>query len=103
MTARRIAISGVILAVLIGSLAIIYYIESSAEKKARAFCSSFTIGSPFTDVATATVNKGDPKHRIIKPNRISIAYIGVPPFSRHVCVYEGEAGKVTRVRYSHVD
>jgi hypothetical protein len=103
MRTRRLALWGVLLAILICLVAGSRYVESDAEARARVFCDRFPVGSPLADVAAAAADAGDPKYRIIRANQISIAYIGLPPFSRHVCVYEGEAGKVTKAWYRHVD
>jgi hypothetical protein len=78
-------------------------VEANAEARARAFCDRFPIGSPLADVAAAARDEGDSRHRRIRAGEISIAHVGLPPFSRHVCVVTGESGKVTRVRYVYVD
>jgi len=103
MRTRRLVSWGVLLAGIIGSAAYIRYVETDAEARARAFCNRFPVGSPMADVAAAAADVGDARHRMIRSDQISIAYIGVPPFSRHVCVYAGEAGKVTKARYGRVD
>lgn len=103
MRTRWLVFWGVLLAGTIGLVTYIRYVESDAEAKARAFCDRFPVGSPLADVAAAASDTGDSKHRMIQANQLSITYIGVPLFSRHVCVYAGEAGKVTKAWYSHVD
>jgi hypothetical protein len=103
MRAKRWVLGSAVLAAVIGAAAAVSVVESGAEAKARAFCSRFPLGSSLTDVAAAARDAGDPKHRLIRAGEISIAYIGVPPFSRHVCAFEGESGKVTKARYVHLD
>ena len=103
MRKKRWWMWGAVLAVAIGLATAVRVVESNAEANARAFCGRFPMGSPLADVAAAARDAGDPKYRMIRAGEISIAYIGVPPFSRHVCAFEGESGKVTKVRYVHLD
>lgn len=103
MRKKRLLFWSAVLAVTIGLAAAVSVVESNAEAKARAFCDRFSIGSPFADVAAAARDAGDPKHRVIRAGQISIAYIGMLPFSRHVCAFEGDSGKVTKVWYVHLD
>jgi hypothetical protein len=47
---------------------------------------------------------GDKSYKLVRaPNKIMVLYMGVPPFSRHTCVLEANAGKVTSSRYVHFD
>ena len=77
--------------------------EGEARESARAFCARFPVGTSMADVARAAATEGDKWHRSIKDDRISVAYIGAIPFSRHVCSVESEGGKVMSVRLSHLD
>lgn len=79
------------------------YVEDDAQANARAFCQRFPVGSSIADVATAAAETGDDRHRIVSADQVVIAFIGVPPFSRHVCIHEGRSGEVTSTRYLHVD
>ena len=103
MRTKRWVFWSVVIATAIALATAFSVVESNAEAKARAFCDRFPIGSPLTDVAAAARDTGDAKHRMIRADAISIAYIGVPPFSRHVCAFEGESGKVTKAWYIYVD
>jgi hypothetical protein len=87
----------------IGLVAWVNFVEADAEAKARAFCGRFPVGSALADVAAAARDVGDRRHRMIRANEVSIAYIGVPPYSRHLCTYESQAGKVTGARYVWID
>ncbi len=78
-------------------------VEDDAQTNARAFCQRFPVGSSITDVGTAAAETGDARHRIVSADQVVIAFVGVPPFSRHVCIHEGRSGKVTATRYLHVD
>ena len=92
-----------LLAVPIGLIAWVGFVEADAKQKAHAFCERFPVGSALADVAAAAADVGDKRHRVIRANDVSIAFVGVPPFSRHVCTFDGQSGKVTRARYLHLD
>jgi len=77
--------------------------ERNAEERAREFCYEFPVGSPYADAEIAARVSGDPRHRLIQADEISIAYIGLPPFSRHVCTLKGASGQVIDARYAHLD
>lgn len=103
MRIKRWAFWGVLLGTPIALIAGVSLVEANAEARARAFCDRFPFGSSLADVAAAARNEGDARHRMIHVGEISIAHIGLPPFSRHVCVVTGESGKVTQVRYVYID
>lgn len=103
MSRKRWRLWSAVLAVAIGLATAVSVVESNAEAKARAFCDRFPIGSPLADVAAAARDAGNPRYRMIRAGEISIAYIGVSPFSRHVCAFEGESGKVTKAWYVYLD
>jgi hypothetical protein len=103
MRTRRWVLWTVLLVVPIGLIAWISFVEADAETKARTFCERFPVGSALADVAAAAPDVGDRRHRIISANQVSIAFIGVPPFSRHVCTVDGQSGKVTGARYFRLD
>ena len=100
---RRWLLWGVLLAVLIGLAAGVGVLEAEAQADARAFCDRFPVGSPFAAVAAAARDAGDRRHRMIRDSEVSIAYIGMPPFSRHVCILKNESGRVAKASYVHVD
>lgn len=92
-----------VLAAAVGLAVTVSVVESDAEAKARAFCDHFPIGSPLANVAAAARDAGHPRYRMIRASEISIAYIGVSSYSRHVCAFEGESGKVTKAWYVYLD
>lgn len=103
MSRKRWRLWSAVLAVAIGLATAVSVVESNAEAKARAFCDRFPIGSPLADVAAAARDAGHPRYRMIRADEISIAYIGVSSFSRHVCAFQGESGKVTKAWYVYLD
>ena len=62
-----------------------------------------TCHSGVADVAAAARDAGHPRYRMIRADEISIAYLGVPSFSRHVCAFQGESGKITKAWYAYLD
>lgn len=103
MRTKRWVLWGAFLAAFTGLAAWVSFVEANAEAKARAFCERFPLGSSLVNVAAAARDVGDQRHRVIRAGEISIAYIGVPPFSRHVCTLEGRSGKVTKAWYAYLD
>ena len=95
------------LAVLVGipvaAVAAIETFEYRAEMKARAFCGRFPIGSSMQDVAKAAASDGDSQFRIIRSDHIAVTHTGITRSSRHVCLVDGENGKVTQARYGYMD
>ena len=103
MSRNRWLLWSAVLAVAIGLATAVSVVESNAEAMAREFCNRFPIGSPLADVAAAARDVGHPRSRMIRADAISITYIGVSSFSRHVCAFQGESGKVTKVWYVYLD
>ena len=99
------------LAILIGSAFVVLFIlvgvilvvEDRAASRAREFCSRFTEGGSFAEVQRAAAGEGDARHRFVRDAEVSVAFVGVPPFSRHICIVEGSAGRITARRVIHLD
>lgn len=103
MRINRWVFWSVLLGTPVALIAFVILVEANATAKARAFCDRFPTGSSLADVATAARDAGDRRHRIVRAGEISIAYIGLPPYSRHACTITGESGKVTKASYVHLD
>jgi hypothetical protein len=81
------------------------YAEIRAEAKAKAFCSRFTVGGDFNKAIEAadasgayysvSENSGE--------NTVFVMYMGIPPFSRHICFIDGVEGKIVGLRQVHFD
>ncbi len=81
------------------------FVEHRAEAKAKAFCSRFTVGGDFNKAIEAVNASGAP-HSAYESSGENIAYVsymGVPPFSRHLCFVDGVGGKIIRLRQVHLD
>ena len=96
---------------LVGALVLLFgayigwsaYREREASAGAKAFCARFPVGSSMGDAAAAARNEGERMLRRSDEKEVRVGYIGMYPFSRYSCVLEGQGGKVTRARISHLD
>ena len=85
-----------------------FYAEHSAKKKASAMCSSIKPGqdpAPLLDRAIAD-GASDFQTRWGKIDGVDtlfITYVGLPPFSRHMCLVQAKNGSVISVRQSYLD
>lgn len=80
-------------------------VEHRAEVKARAFCSRFTVGGDFNQAIEA-VNASGAYHRAYERSgerTAYVSYMGIPPFSRHMCFIRGVGNKIVRLSYDHFD
>jgi hypothetical protein len=93
----------VLVAIPIAAIAGIEVVEYRAEMHARAFCERFPIGTSMQDVTKAAASEGDPRLRVLRSDHIAIGYTGITPSSRHLCLIEGDAGKVTLTSYGYMD
>jgi hypothetical protein len=101
---RRVATWLAVLAALfLTAVASVLVVENRAERRARAFCERFAVGTPFAEVQRAAANEGDARHRSIRTGEVAVVHIGVPPFSRHTCIVEAADGKVGSARYVFID
>ncbi len=74
--------------------------EHRAEANAKAFCSRFTVGGDFNKAIEA-VDASGAYHGAYESSgekRAFVSYMGVPPFSRHICFIDGVGGKIIRLR-----
>jgi len=81
------------------------YAEIRAEANAKAFCSRFTVGVDFNKAVEAA-DASDAYHNVVKDsgeNSLFVMYMGIPPFSRHICFIEGVGGKIVRLSQKHFD
>ncbi len=81
------------------------FAEYRAEANAKAFCSRFTVGGDFNKAVEAVTASGGPHHTYESSGEKTayISYMGVPPFSRHICFIDGVRGKIIRLRQVHFD
>ena len=100
---RAVKWAAVLVAIFAIGIAAVVVIEDRAEARARAFCDRFPVGTPLQAVAEAARSEGHAKFRILRADHISIAHIGVTPFSRHVCAFDAQDGKVAKVWYVYLE
>jgi len=91
--------------VIIGALIVggTFLLERRAETKAKAFCSRFTVGGDFNRAIEAVNASGVPyeEYESSGENTVLVKYMGVPPFSLHICFIDGVGGKIIRLRQEH--
>ena len=90
-----------LVAIPIAAIAGIELVEYRAAMYARAFCERFPIGTSMQDVTKAAASEGDPGLRVLLSDHIVIGYTGITASSRHLCLVDGEAGKVTLASYGY--
>ena len=80
-----------------------FLLEQRAEAKAKAFCSRFTVGGDFNQAIEAVNTSGVPHEEYERSgeNTVFVKYMGMPPFSLHICFIDGVGGKIIRLRQEH--
>lgn len=94
-----IGIALAVLAALAGSVA---YLEYRAAKSAKQFCDAVPAGTPMAKVVEAAQGP-DVRRLHATPDRVTVYFVGLPPFSRHFCEVEGKGGAAIAARYFHLD
>lgn len=98
------ASTGIMLAI-VGALFIggVFFLEHRAEVKAKAFCSRFTVGGDFNKAIEAVNASGVPYEEYERSGEktVLVKYMGLPPFSVHICFIGGVGGKIIRLRQEH--
>ena len=85
-----------------------FFAENSAKKKSTAMCASIAPGqnpSPLRDQALAD-GASDTWTRWGKVDGVDtlfITYVGLPPFSRHMCLVQAKDGKVVSAKLIYLD
>ena len=85
-----------------------FFAERSAKTKSAAFCSSIKLGqnpAPLFDLAIAD-GASDMQTRWGKTEGLDtlfVTYVGLPPFSRHMCLIQAKDGRVVSVKQSYLD
>ncbi len=91
--------------VIIGALIVVGVglLERRAEAKAKAFCSRFTVGGDFNQAIEAVNASGVPyeENESSDEKTVYVRYMGLPPFSVHICFIDGVGGKIIRLRPEH--
>ena len=85
-----------------------FFAEQSAKKKSAAMCTSIKPGqdpAPLLELALAD-GASDVQTRWGKTDGLDtlfITYVGLPPFSRHMCLVQAKDGRVVSVRQAYLD
>ena len=85
-----------------------FFAERSAKQKSAAFCASIKPGqnpAPLLELAIAD-GASDMQTRWGKTDGLDtlfVTYVGLPPFSRHMCLVQAKDGRVVSVKQSYLD
>lgn len=99
-------ISLAVLVAILGSFGSCVLAERRAQIKAKAFCSRFVVGGDFKEAigaVNAVTNAQKGTFETDGEQTVFVSYAGAPPFSGHICSIDGIDGKITHVRYEHLD
>jgi hypothetical protein len=77
--------------------------EREARRDAQAFCASAVAGQPMAPVADRARTTGNRVGRIVSPEHVSVVFVGMPPFSRHICTVSAENGVIRGSSYRTLD
>ena len=85
-----------------------FYAEHTAKKKASAMCSSIKPGQNPAPLLARAIADGASDFQTRWRNvdgvdTLYITYVGLPPFSRHMCLVQAKSGRVISVRQSYLD
>ena len=85
-----------------------FYRERSAKEKSAAICASIPPDSDPSSLRDAAIADGasDFQTRWFRSGGfdiLSITYVGVPPFSRHICRVKAEGRRVISVEQGYLD
>lgn len=58
---------------------------------------------PIASVAARARDTGERMLRRIEPEKVTVGFTGLPPYSRHFCTVEAPTGIVARAIYSTLD
>ena len=93
----------IVIPIVIALLAYCYYLETDAQRDAEAFCSAFEVGDPRSSIATTLAELPKPDLLNITDEQALALFIGIPPFSRYVCVIESADAIISTIEQSYVD
>jgi hypothetical protein len=83
-----------IIAVLVLGGGYVAYLEHRASTSAEDFCRKAVVGAPLAGVAEAAKSAGERLLRRVTDDEVQVGFIGLPPFSRHLCVVKAEKGTI---------
>lgn len=98
---------GTLVILVMMQLAYGYFKEPIAKQHAMDFCAAVKVGDPADGLEKKALEDGS---SLAKWNvsadgqRVLMAtYIGMPPFSRHICLIRADSKVVLEARYTHMD
>lgn len=92
-----------LLAVVVALPASCVYMQMTARDEANAFCARAVVGAPLEPLSKEAENTGTKILRQISKDRVSVGFVGIPPFSRYICTISAQDGQITGSSVSHID
>jgi hypothetical protein len=68
--------------------------EVTAEARARELCEGVEIGAIYADVVAQAADIGEPRLRMNHDSDFTFGFTGMPPFSRHLRMVQGDGERV---------
>lgn len=84
------------------------YAEKSASRKAANICASVSPGDETSGLREKAISDGASEFQSRWFNNkgtdiLFITYVGLPPFSRHICRIEAKEGRVISAKLTYLD
>ena len=99
-------LKGAVLLLVIFAIYVAYslWAEPRAKAAAEAFCEATQLGES-TESVMARARAAEPDRLMTagEPNKVTVMFTGLPPYSRHFCDVDLYNGKVIDKAYSHLD
>lgn len=85
-----------------------FYAEKVASRKAADFCASVSPGDETAGLREQGVSEGANERQTRwfdykGTDMISITFVGLPPFSRHICNIQAKDGRVISAKLARLD
>lgn len=102
---RRHAIigGGIVALGLVGLVVYLGVREEQAKSDAHAFCDAVSPGDPMDPVKARAEGLGMGMLRQITDEKVVVGFVGIPPYSRHLCTVRAGNGRVTDASYFYMD
>jgi len=105
-TLLLLVLTGIVLLLVIFAIYVAYsmWAEPRAKAAAEAFCEATQLGES-TESVMARARAAEPDRLMTagEPNKVTVMFTGIPPYSRHFCDVNLLGGKVIDKAYSHLD
>jgi len=100
---RSIISASLTLIIVLGLFVYVIGREEQAKADAHAFCDAVAVGDPVASVKARAKGLGVDMLRRITDGEVAVGFVGIPPFSRHICTVHAKDGRVTFAKYFYLD